>query len=29
VRRHGPLSWRKLYDMPLDEIVPATRFASR
>ena len=29
VRRNGPQSWRKLYDMPLNDVVSATRFAAK
>jgi uncharacterized protein YjaZ len=29
VRRNGSLSWRKLYEMPPDELVSSTRFSRR
>ena len=29
VRRNGSLSWRKLYEMPLDDLVSATRFSRK
>ena len=29
VRRNGPQSWRKVYEMPLAELVAATRFVSK
>ena len=29
VRRNGSMSWRKLYEMPLQELVASTRFAPK